>query len=163
VTLVFEIIFIVLSIGVLVAGYALAGLYSLAIASLGIGLFWLLALWRRWSWSASVGFILTGVAAGFGIWFGISPVLITISVLGSLLAWDLSDFQVRLQSAHPEDNVPRLEQKHLIRIAILGLVGLSLSLAALVIRIQFRFEWIFLLALAAVWGITQLANRLRRN
>jgi hypothetical protein len=56
-----------------------------------------------------------------------------------------------------------LENKHLIWLACLGAVGLVLMMAALVMRLQISFGWVFLLTIAAVLGMMQLANRLRRG
>ena len=85
------------------------------------------------------------------------------SVLGSFLAWDLADFSRRLQHAAPEDDLRQLEKRHLLWLAGLGAIGLSLNLMALLIHVQLSFGWMFLLALVAVLGMVQLVKRFQRR
>jgi hypothetical protein len=92
----------------------------------------------------------------------LSPFLLAISVLGSLLAWDLADFSRRLRRAAPEDDLRLLEKQHLMRLAGLGGLSLVLTLAALIVRLQVSFGWLFLLAIVAVLGLLQLVKRLRQ-
>jgi hypothetical protein len=147
----------------LIAGYIQLNLSAVAIGCFVIGSLWLLSLWRRWMWIASPGLFAFVIAAGIGIWIGLSPILMACSVLGSLLAWDLDDFSRRLRGAAPEDDLRRLEKMHLLRLAILGSISLSLNLVTLVIHFRIAFGWMFLLTLMAVLGIIQLVNRLRRG
>jgi hypothetical protein len=147
----------------LMAGYSHSKLSPVGIGCFVIGLIWLLAEWRLWAWVASPAlFVLVG-AAGIGAWLGLSPILMAFSVLGSLLAWDLADFSRRLHSAAPEDDLRKLENKHLVRLGILGTTGLPLSLVAMYLHLQISFGWMFLLALAVVLGMMQLVKRLRRD
>jgi hypothetical protein len=147
----------------LMAEYSHSKLSLVAIGCFLIGLLWLLAEWRHWAWMASPAFFVLVGAAGIGAWMGLSPILMVFSVLGSLLAWDLDDFSRRLQSAAPEDDLRKLENKHLVHLIILGTTGLSLSLVAIYLHLQISFGWLFLLALAAVLGMMQLVKRLRRE
>ncbi len=147
----------------LMAEYYHSKFSLVAIGCFVIGLLWLLAEWRRWPWVASPAlFVLVG-AAGIGAWMGLSPILMAFSVLGSLLAWDLADFSRRLHCAAPEDDLRKLENKHLVRLVILGVIGLSLSLTAMYLNLQISFGWMFLLAFAALLGMMQLVKRLRQG
>jgi hypothetical protein len=147
----------------LIAGYIQLNLSAVAIGCFVIGSLWLLSLWRRWMWIASPGLFAFVIAAGIGIWIGLSPILMACSVLGSLLAWDLDDFSRRLRGAAPDDDLRKLENKHLMRLASLGAIGLVLILAALVMHLRFSFGWVFLLTIAAVAGMMQLVKRLRQG
>jgi hypothetical protein len=147
----------------LAAGYFQADLPLVAIICLVIGLLWLLSQWRRLDWTASLGMLVFTSASALGVWVGLSPFLLAISVLGSLLAWDLADFSRRLRRAAPEDDLRPLEKQHLIRLAGLGGLSLVLTLAALIVRLQVSFGWLFLLAIVAVLGLLQLVKRLRQN
>jgi hypothetical protein len=146
----------------LAAGYFQFGLALVAIGCIVIGLLWLLSQWRRLDWAASLGMLVFTCASALGVWVGLSPFLLAISVLGSLLAWDLADFSRRLRRAAPEDDLRPLEERHLLRLAGLGGLSLVLTLAALIIRLQVSFGWLFLLAIAAVLGLLQLVKRLRQ-
>ena len=147
----------------LIAGYYRSNLVMVAIGCFLIGLLWLLSKGSRWTWVAPTGLIVFIAAAGMGMWIGFSPVLMAISVLGSLAASDLAYFSHRLRSAAPEDDLRSLEKNHLVRLAGLVAIGLVLILAALFIRLQISFGWMFLLALAAVLGMLELVKRLRRD
>jgi hypothetical protein len=147
----------------LAGSYFQTGLPEVAIGCLAVGLLWLLSQWRRWDWMASIGMLIFCGAAGLGVWIGLSPVLMAISVLASLLAWDLADFYRRLRRAAPEDDLRSLERLHLLRLAGLAGTSLVLILAALLIHLQISFGWLFLLALVAIFGILQLVRRLRQG
>jgi hypothetical protein len=83
--------------------------------------------------------------------------------LGGLLAWDLSDFMRRLRYAHMSDDKRALERRHLTRVTIVALIGMSLASVAMLVRLEFTLEWMMLLALVAVLGVTQLVAWLRRG
>jgi hypothetical protein len=147
----------------LMAGYYDSSLSPVAIGCFVIGLLWLLSQWRRWAWVASLGLVVFVGAAVLGLWIGLSPTLMACSVLGGLLAWDLADFSRRLHCAAPEDDLRKLENKHFLRLVILGAIGLSLSLVAMYLHLQISFGWMFLLAFAALLGMMQLVKHLRRG
>jgi hypothetical protein len=146
-----------------VAGYSRLHLPLVAIACLLIGLFWIISQWRRCEWFASFGLFVFGCTAAIGILIGLSPILMAFSVLGSLLAWDLSEFSRRIRGAAPEDYLEQIETRHLLRLALLGGTGLFLILMALFLRIQISFGWMFLLVVVFVLGIKQLTDRIRRS
>lgn len=159
----FETISVLAGMLALMAGYYQSSLSPVAVGCFVMGLLWLLSQWRRLSWVASLGLFVFVGAAGVGVWIRLSPILMACGVLGGLLAWDLDDFSRRLRNAAREDNLKMLEKKHLVWLACLGAVGLVLILAALVMHLQISFGWVFLLTIAAVLGMMQLANRLRRG
>ena len=146
----------------LAAGYFQFDLPFVGIGCLVIGLLWLLSQWRHLDWAASLSMLVFTCAAALGVWVGLSPFLLAISVLGSLLAWDLADLSRRLRWAAPEDDLHLLEKQHLLRLAGLGGLSLVLTLAALIVRLQISFGWLFLLAIVAALGLLQLVKRLRQ-
>jgi hypothetical protein len=147
----------------LIAGYIQFNFFPGAIGCFLIGLLWLFSQRRRWVWVAPLGLSVFVIAAGLGVWIGLSPYLMAFSVMGSLFAWDLADFSRRLRGAAPDDDLRQLIKMHLLRLTILGIICMSLSLVALVIHFRLSFGWIFLLSLVAVLGMMQLVNRLRRE
>jgi len=147
----------------LAAGYFQFDLPLVAIGCLVIGLLWLLSQWRRLDWAASLGMLIFTGASALGVWVGLSPFLLAISFLGSLLAWDLADFSRRSRRAAPEDNLRLLEKQHLMRLAGVGGLSLALTLAALIVRLQISFGWLLLLAIVAILGLLQLVKRLRQS
>jgi hypothetical protein len=156
-----EILCILAGMTPLIAGYIQSGLPMVAIGCFVFGLIWILAEWNRLAWVAPAGLFILITITGIGVWMGLSPFLMAMSVLGTLLAWDLADFSRRLREADQEDELRSLKRNHLVRLAGLAAISLVLILAALLIHLQISFGWLFLLSLAAVLGIMQLIKRLR--
>jgi hypothetical protein len=147
----------------LVVGYFQFQLPLVAIGTIAVGLLWLFLPPRYRTWNASIGLFLFSCASGIGVWLGLSPVLMAICILGSLSAWDLAGFSHRLLRAAPEDDLSQLVKSHLSQLASLVGISLVLVLLGLFIRINIPFWWLFLLVLAAVFGIMQLVNRMQRG
>lgn len=145
----------------LIAGYLQSQLFTVAVGCFGIGLFWIYSERRGWRWVASVALFIFVSAAGAGVWIGLPPILMALSVLGSLMAWDLASLSRRIKDAAPEDDLRNLEKIHLVQLASLGAAGLVLILAALFIHLRISFGWMFLLVLAVVFGIMQMVRRYR--
>lgn len=147
----------------LVIGYSQFHLPWVAVGVLTVGLLWLFFLLRYRIWIASIGLFLFVCASGTGAWLGMSPILMGISILGSLSAWDLAGFFHRLRRAAVDDDLRQLKKSHLLQLA--GLMGISLVLLllGLLIRLNIPFWWLFLMTLAVVLGITQLVNRMQRG
>ncbi len=146
-------------------GYLESGQHITAWAIGCVGLLWLIALFYRRYWAASIGLLLAVVAAGFGIWLDLSIGWITAGVLGALVNWDLANFISRLHVSGSKDDAERraLEHGHLARLAIVTLTGLALASAAMLIQLRFSFEWALFLALTSAWGISQLVSWLRKG
>jgi len=89
--------------------------------------------------------------------------------LGGLMAWDLTDFMRRLRFAAGQgtpkqyDELKSLERRHLARLTVIALAGLLLASMAMLVRLEFTFEWVVLLTLVTVLGVTQLVAWLRRR
>jgi hypothetical protein len=147
----------------LVAGYFRSDFPVVAAGCLAFGLIWLFSEWRRWVWMAPVALVIFIIAAGMGVWIGLSPYLMALSVLGTLLAWDLADFSQRLRGAAEEDELRILRKNHLVLLVSLAAISLVLMGAALLIHIRISFGWLFLLSMAVVLGIMNLVKRLRRS
>lgn len=150
-------------VGTLVWGYLEAGWTLPAWALAGIGLLWLIALLRRWHWSAGIGLLVSVAAAGAGLWLGLAPGWMVAGTLAALVNWDLADFTRRLRLSAEVEDIRPLERGHLARLAILTLAGLALASAAMLLRMRFSFEWVVFLALAGAWGVTQLVSWLRKG
>ena len=145
----------------LAAGYFQFHFPQVAIACLVIGLLWLVTQGRRWSWVAGFGLFVFVCAAGAGVWIGLSPLWMGLSVLGSISAWDLADFFRRLQNAAPEEDLRQIKTAHLARLGVLDGVSLVLILVVMLVHLHISFGWMFVLALAAILGIVQVVRRYR--
>lgn len=158
-----KIISIIVGIGALARGYFSEGHSTSVTWILVLGAVWLLAEIRHLRWFASIGFLVCLVAAGYGLWIDLPAGWMLAGAVSALIAWDLSDFLRRVQAAAPEDEVPGLARRHLIRLAILATVGLALSLFSMFYRWKFSFEWVVFLAILATLGVTYLVGRVRRG
>lgn len=154
---------ILVGAGSLAFDYYAEGHVSLARWILLIGLLWLIAEIRRLPKLASFGLPFCIIVAGFGLWLDLSLGWMLAGSLGALIAWDLSDFMRRAEHASPEDDVPALTRRHLLRLMIITAIGLVLSLIGMITRLEFSFEWTAFLALLAAIGITQLVGWMRKG
>jgi len=156
------VISVLMGVGSLAFAYAGAGIDGLVRGLLVLGVFWLYAGWKRWTWFSTIGILLSVTLAGFGLWIELSPGWMISGALGGLLAWDLTNFMRRLHFAPATEDLRGLERRHLIRLTIVALAGLLLASIAMLVRLEFTFEWMLLLTLVAVLGVTQLVAWLRR-
>ena len=154
---------ILMGIGSLSFAYAGAGFDLVARGLLALGALWLFAGKQRWVWFSTIALLISVSLAGFGLWIELSPGWMISGALGALLAWDLTDFMRRLRFAPWMDDLRTLERRHLTRLTIVTVVGVLLASIAMFVRLEFTFEWIMLLTLVAVLGVTQLVSWLRRR
>ena len=154
---------VLMGAGSLAYAYNGAGFVMLARYILVIGVLWLYAGWKRWTWFSAIALLLCVALAAFGLWINLSPGWMISGALGGLLAWDLTEFMRRLRFAAWTDNLRDLERRHLARVAIVAMIGAGLASIPMLVRLEFSFEWVVLLTLVAALGVTQLVAWLRRN
>ena len=157
------VISVLMGVGSLSFAYTSAGFYLLARGLLVFGALWLIAGKQRWVWFSTAALLISVSLAGFGLWINLSPGWMISGALGALLAWDLTDFMRRLRFAPLLDDLRALERRHLTRLTIVALVGVLLASIAMLVRLEFTFEWIMVLTLVAVLGVSQLVAWLRRG
>jgi len=158
-----NIISILVTAGALANGYYSQGHKTGATWILVLGGIWLLAEIRRLRWFASIGFFLCVLLAGYGLWIDLPGLWMLAGAVSALIAWDLSDFLLRVQASAPEDEVPLMARRHLIRLSILSAIGLALSLFSMFYEWKLSFEWAAFLALLAALGVTYFVGRVRRG
>jgi hypothetical protein len=154
---------VLMGVGSLSYAYASVRLDSLARGLLILGALWLFAGKKRWTWFSTIMLLLLVTLAGIGLWFGLSPGWMISGALGGLMAWDLTDFMRRLRFAPLMDDTRELERLHLTRLTIVALAGVFLASIAMLVRLEFTFDWVMLLTLVAALGVTQLVAWLRRS
>lgn len=127
-----------------------------------IGVLWIF-IGTRWGPFGYVGLMAVVLAAGAGEILHLAPIPLLLALTFALAAWDLDHFSRRLALAAKQDDIAGLERNHLSRLGLVLLVGVALSLAAIVARgLSLSFEISGGLALLAAWGLTYLVIRLRR-
>jgi hypothetical protein len=154
---------LVMGIGSLAWTYAQIGQVPLALFLLLFGFAWLYACWKNWNWFSTAGIFLTLGLAAYGLWIDLSAGWMFAGALGGLMAWDLADFICRIHAIPESDAVQGLRKRHLARLTIVAIVGLTLASIAMLVRLEFSFEWLALLTLMAILGISQMIGWLRKG
>ena len=152
---------VLMGVGSFAYAYASIGLDFLSRGFVIFGVLWLFAGRQRWVWFSTIALLLSVLLAGFGLWLELSPGWMITGSLGALMAWDLTDFMRRLSYAPILDDTSGLERGHLMRLTIVALAGVILASIAIFVRVEFTFEWVMLLTLVGVLGVTQLVAWLR--
>lgn len=144
-------------------GYFHAGFELASRWILFIGIFWMFSQWRQWNWVSS--FILFGfvIFSAVGLIFGFDFSWMAAGSVFALVAWDLTDFRRRLRFSAIDDDTLGMERRHLARLTLLILIGLTLVSLALFLQIKFTFEWGVFLVIVAVFGLVQLIGWFRRQ
>jgi hypothetical protein len=143
-------------------GFAQRGFTSFSTWIIILGAGWLLATWQEWRWYSSVALILSTIAAAFGLWFGFIPGWMFAGGIFALIAWDMTDFRQRLRGMANDAETRGLERRHLARISLLAFIGMVLASIAMLVRVQFTFEWRVLLVIVSLLGLGQLVGWFRR-
>lgn len=154
---------LILSVGLLAAGYFLSGMDWPSAGLLVFGIIWIVGLALHWDWIPLVGLFAIFGAAAIGLFLGLSLVFLISAALFALLAWDLAEFHIRLRLASPEDDTTGLERSHLTRLIALALAGGGLSAFALTLHLKPSFEWMVILMFFTVWGISRMVDWLLKK
>jgi len=157
------VISILLSMGSLAWDYNQAGFSRLAAFFLIFGLLWLLAQWRRWDWFSSLGLFVVVFGAAIGLWLEFSMAWMLASAAFALFAWDVTEFRRRLYSMIVDDYHRGMERRHIARVSLVILAGMLLTTVALVVQLQFTFEWGVFLVIIILLGMAQLVAWFRRQ
>lgn len=142
-----------LAVSSLAQAYALT--YTLGVVATCGG--WIVAMRKKWWWLSDLAFAALVGAAALGAWLKYPTLGLAFGACCSLVAWDLADFQRRLERADPADDLRTIEMLHLRRILSVAGIGMLLSALALLIPLQVAFGWIFLAGLLAMIGLWRLA------
>ena len=153
---------IVVSSTSLAWGFAQRGFTSFSTWILILGAGWLFSVWQEWKWYSSFALFMATVASAFGLWFGFSPGWMFAGGIFALFAWDMTDFRQRLRGMANDDDTRGIERRHLARISLLALIGLVLASIAMLVRVQFTFEWSALLVIVTLLGLGQLVAWFRK-
>jgi hypothetical protein len=169
----------ILSIGMLVAGFLSIGLDWFVIVYLSFGVLWIVGLALFWSWISRLALFFIFGASALGLYLdpsaglrsslpvgpysllgtgdpGRSAVFLICAAILALLAWDLAEFYSRLRQATPEDDISRLERRHLARVAVLTLAGGGICIISLTLQFKPSFEWMVILMVFSMWGVSRL-------
>jgi len=147
----------------LVLGFASNGLEILSPTYCIIGIFWVIALFRRWRGISSVAFMVFACSAAYATWRGFSALAMLAVIVAALSAWDLDAMIERFRQVDAQTLMPDLERRHFIRLGVIDGAGFLLGVAALTIKLRYSFVLILLLGLMVMVGVSQLVFYLRRS
>ncbi len=91
------------------------------------GLFWFIALWKRWRWFPTLALSLGFCLAIFGLINDLPLVWMVSGAIFALIVWDLNQFQIRLNLLPDREDKQGMTIRRLIRIAFLVLIGLGIA------------------------------------
>jgi hypothetical protein len=163
VTLIALVSSIIISIGSLAWGYAGAGFDIFVRWIVIFGIVWLFTQWQGWDWFSSLGLFFVILLSAFGLWFGFAPGWMFSGAIFALFAWDMTDFRRRMRSSAADDDMRGMERRHIARVSLLSLAGLTLASITMLLRVEFTFEWGALLVLVVLVGLSQLVGWFRRQ
>jgi hypothetical protein len=144
-----------LAAALLALGYASAGYWSSAAASVTIGCLWLLGLHRGWAGTEEFGLIACVAMAAGGVSGTVAVPLVLASVVAALAAWDLHRFMRRLDNGDCVLQEPTLVRSHMWWSLGATGVGLLLGLVAPAIQLSLRFGGTLLLSAIAIVGVSR--------
>lgn len=154
---------LILSIGLIAAGYSLNHREWMAVGIIVFGILLIIGLIRWWKWIQPVSLFAVFIVAAVGLDMNISVGFMLPGALFGFLAWDLAEFAGRLHLAAPDDDTSRLERTHLRRMTMLMLASGGMCTLSLLIQIKFSFAWIVLMMFLTVGGIGQIVNWLLKK
>lgn len=147
----------------LAAGWTLAGFWPVGLSVVILMPLSLYLVKRKFQPALSLALTLVVLTAAMGLWRGLDQSLALAAVLCTLAAWDLEGFSRRLAQVPAEDGPQRIEQRHLLWVSLVFLLGAGLSLLVRFIRFEANFERAALLALLAFGGLGALLSWLRNQ
>ncbi|KAA3643375.1 MAG: hypothetical protein DWQ07_22960 [Chloroflexi bacterium] len=154
---------IIVSTLFIAVGFWLVDIYVGIWFAIGVGLVWLALQQLPQSWPGNFGFALCFLLAALGSFLDVNPLLLALSVISGLAAWDLGHFTKRLKDIPQHPDAPGLEMVHLKRLGQVALVSITLILVALSIQLELSFLGALALALLLVLGLGQTLSYLRKQ
>ncbi|MBT3187641.1 MAG: hypothetical protein HN736_08245 [Anaerolineae bacterium] len=120
---------------------------------LALTCFWILGIFNRWERSSLLGSISFSIIALIGIFRELPFGWMLAGILFAYLAYDLSKFSRRLKFAEHgrEKNIALITRVHLSRIALMTLLGLSISTATLSWQNQLDLSWGIFVGVVMLW------------
>ncbi len=165
---------ILLTAAAATVGFTLAGAWQLGLLAAAFGGLWLAAHRRRWEALTSLllfGFI---ILAGIGVTLRGGAIWAPPCLVAALAAWDLDRFAGRLSGVGQrpitagsvegaDDETHDLERRHLLRLGIVGGLGLVLSWIGQAIHVKLDLAVMLFLGFLAILGLSRAVRSLARE
>jgi len=148
----------------LAAGFWISGSFVGALAAALAAFMWYYTSLRSMhGYETALLLVFVLGAAGGYYWLSISPLLILLTAVASLGAWDLDYFLQRLKTAEHVEGEQGLGISHLRRLATTEALGLLLGVIAAALHTTVSFWLAVVLVLLGVVGVSQLILYVRRQ
>ncbi len=142
-------------------GSGIGARWALVFISVGLALLWLLG--QRYQrlfvgYLAMLGFVAAAMAA---VLVGAPTFWLLLSIVATLVAWDLDRFRQRLRSAERVVDEDTMVRAHLRRLGVVAGVGLVCGGVALSFELTLAFGWVLVLAVLALLGLSRAIRFVR--
>jgi hypothetical protein len=147
-------LFLIISSLSLSIGYISNGFWQVTLIEMSFCLFFGFFERLKWRRLLSIIMLADGILVGFGLHFGIQPAWLFLGLIAEMFAWDLQNYKLWLNSFKLVDQQKNLENRHLFNLSFVLMLGVILSGAVSLFRIQFSFEISLFLGLLCVLGLS---------
>ena len=154
---------VAIAVFALAAGFLLAGFPLATLSALLIGALWGLSTQKDWVTGETISLVLMVLVISFAGLLNAARILLLVSALGTLAAWDLGNFhRTRLQNENIA-NAEHLTREHLSRLLVVLMIGVALPLIAFSLQFELQFWQVFAMGFILLFGLGQIFIRLKRS
>jgi hypothetical protein len=147
----------------LAVGFSISNLWVWSSIILAFGfLWWFTQRGQRDRIVSPFPLLYTGIAI-IGVWLNLSVGLMLISMVITLVAWDLENLIQRFNSMGRIEQPQELERRHIKRLIIASVSGMVLALVALQTKVSLSFSTSLLLGFTTMISLSQAIGFLRRE
>ena len=144
-------------------GFSLAGfLLGIAVAVV-VSITWGVSIWRKWVFGNILCILVILLGISLAVTLGASRLIVLISLLATLSAWDLAAFSIRLSVSNNIADEERIIRTHLLRLVSVLILGLTLPLLAFGLQLDLKFWQVFILGILLLAGLSQVFAQLKRS
>ena len=143
--------------------FAIAGFFLGSAITVVVSIAWGIFIWRKWIFGSILCLLILVLGISLAAIFAGSRLILLISLLATLSAWDLAAFHIRLSVCRNIADKNQLIQTHLLRLASVMIIGLALPLLTFSLRFNLVFWQVFLLGVLLLAGLSQVFAQLKHS
>ena len=143
--------------------FGLGGFWIWSWVFILVGLLWWVGRYRGWKFVPTLGFLLFVFTAVYGGFLGISIIAMITVVSLSLIAWDLSDFENRLQGKQFDKAKDRLALNHLKKLLTAIAIGLLIAVISSNFELKLDFWSVLIIGLGLALSLSLLFRFFNRK
>ena len=152
-----------LAAGGLALAYAVRLQWAGALIVVALGGLWLLGERRGWGWTGGVGLSGCVAAAVAGIWSDLPALWMLVSVVSTMVAWDLHRFERRRSMAGDVEAMDEVARIHLQRVLLVAGLGILLGGITLGTGLQLNFAWALVLGAVLILALSRVLRFIHRT